>query len=70
MKDSLLSKQKFSVMDSASMFLVLGTSCMQLILGVRFSYILDSNAADERLLLETHVQHTGICNINMSGILY
>ena len=41
----------------------MGAVCIQLMFYFTSSYIFDSNAADERLLLETSVQHIEICTI-------
>ena len=62
---SLYSKwQNLSVMDLASYFRSFRFEYLYtMYFGFRFSNIFDSNAADERLLLETRVHNNGICHI-------
>ena len=48
------------VTEMTEEILVLRNSCIQIIFVFKSFYIFDYNAADERLLLETRVQHTEI----------
>ena len=50
--------------------LVSSTSCIQLIVGFRSSFIFDSNTADERLLLKTCVQPLKFANYMIGAFVY